>query len=149
MTGATVPAARTLELRVEHTGRATSLICRGELDARTAGRLGRAIDAALAGTSVLVYLDLEDVVSVDATGARLVAATIRRCTAERVHLELWPGIAVARMLVASGVPLPRRAYPSRPCRLAGGLGVVSDRRDSGPHPVGAIPPAAPEASIGP
>ncbi len=138
-----------LDLGVEHTGMAVSLICRGALDARSAGRLSRAIDAALASTSVLVYLDLEDVVSVDAAGARLVAATIRRCTAERVHLELWPGIAVARMLVASGVPLPRRAYPSRPCRLAAGLGVTSARPDCGPHPVWAISPAAQQASIGP
>ena len=145
----TIPAARTLELRVEHTGRAVSLICRGALDACGAARLGRAIDAALEHPFVLVYVDLEDVASIDAAGARLVAATIRRCTAQRVHLELWPGIAVARMLVASGVPLPRRAYPSRPCHLAAGLGVESGRPDSGPHPVRAIPTAAPQASIGP
>src|SRR5436189_302394 len=83
-----------LVLGAAHTGRASSLVCRGALDARAAPRLRRAIDAALAQPSVLVYLDLEDVTSVDATGARLVASAIRRCASERVHLELWPGIAV-------------------------------------------------------
>jgi anti-anti-sigma factor len=144
-----VPAPRGLELTTEQTGLTASLICRGALDARGARRLGRAIDAALARTSVLVYLDLEDVTSVDATGARLVASAIRRCTSERVHLELWPGSAVGRMVTALGVRLPRRAYPSRPCGLAMGLGVASAAQNSHRHPVWAIPPAARRASMGP
>ena len=149
MRGSTLPAPATLELAAEHTRLASSLICRGSLDARGAPRLGRAIDGALARASVLVYLDLEDVTAVDATGARLVAATIRRCTSERIHLELWPGAALERMLAGLGVPLPRRAYPSRPCALAAGPGVPSAARDSHRHPVWAIPPAAPRASMGP
>lgn len=144
-----MPDARTLHLAAGHTGRASSLICRGALDARGAPRLRRAIDAALAQPSVLVYLDLEDVTSVDATGARLVAAAIRRCTSERVHLELWPGVAVGRMLTGMGVRLPRRAYPSRPCALAVGLDVASAAQDLHRHPVWAIPPAAGRASMGP
>lgn len=149
MRSSAIPPARTLELAVEHTSLASSLICSGALDARGAPRLRRAVDGALGRPSVLVYLDLEDVTSVDATGARVVAATIRRCTSERVHLELWPGAAVERMLVGLGVPLPRRAYPSRPCALAAGPGVPSAARDSHRHPVWAIPPAAPRASMGP
>jgi anti-anti-sigma factor len=119
-----VPAPRGLELTTEQTGLTASLICRGALDARGARPLGRAIDAALARTSVLVYLDLEDVTSIDATGARLVAETIRRCRSEPVHLELWPGAAAERALAGLGVALPRRAYPSRPCALAAGAGVA-------------------------
>jgi len=134
---AEVPARCGLELVAEQTDRAASLICRGTLDARGVPRLRVAIDAALARSSVLVYLDLEDVTSADAAGARLIAATISRCTAERVHLELWPGAAVERMLVALGVAPPRRAYPVRPCALP-----VSPR-----HPVWAIPPSAPPASM--
>ncbi len=149
MRSSAIPPARTLELAVEHTSLASSLICRGALDARGAPRLRGAVDGALGRPSVLVYLDLEDVTSVDAAGARVVAATIRRCTSERVHLELWPGAAVERMLVGLGVPLPRRAYPSRPCALAAGPGVPSAARDSHRHPVWAIPPAAPRASMGP
>jgi anti-anti-sigma factor len=118
------PAPRTLELATEHTGLTASLICRGALDARGAPRLRRAIDAALARANVLVYIDLEDITSIDATGARLVAETIRRCTSEPVHLELWPGAAAARALTGLGVKLPRRAYPSRPCVLAAGPGVA-------------------------
>jgi anti-anti-sigma factor len=149
MSSSAIPAPRTLELVAVHTGRASSLVCRGALDARAAPRLRRAIDAALAQPSVLVYLDLEDVTSVDATGARLVASAIRRCTSERVHLELWPGSAVGRMVTAMGVRLPRRAYPSRPCGLAMGLGVASAAQNSHRHPVWAIPPAARRASMGP
>jgi anti-anti-sigma factor len=149
MSSPAVPAPRRLELLTADTGRASSLVCRGALDARGAPRLERAIDAALARSSVLVYLDLEDVTSVDATGARLVAAAIRRCTCERVHLELWPGVAGRRMLSAMGVRLPRQAHPSRPCALAGGLGVASAVQDSGRHPVWAIPPTARRASMGP
>jgi anti-anti-sigma factor len=149
MRASAIPGRRTLELAVEHTSLASSLICRGALDARAAPRVRRAVDGALARASVLVYLDLEDVTSVDATGARVVAAAIRRCTSERVHLELWPGAAVERMLVGLGVALPRRAYPSRPCALAVGAGVSSAARDSRRHPVGAILPAAPRASMGP
>jgi anti-anti-sigma factor len=137
MSAAQVPARHGLELVAERTHRAASLICRGTLDARSVPRLRIAIDAALACPSVLVCLDLEDVTSADAAGARLIAATIRRCTAERMHLELWPGAAVERMLVALGVTLPRRAYPVRPCALP-----VSPR-----HPVWAIPPSAPAASM--
>jgi len=96
MSGAQAPARRGLELVAEQTDRAASLICRGTLDARGLPRLRMAIDAALARPSLLVYLDLEDVTSTDAAGARLIAATIRRCAAERVHLELWPGAAVER-----------------------------------------------------
>ena len=144
-----VPAPRALELVAEHTGRASTVICRGALDARGAPRVRRAIDAALAQPRVLVYLDLEDVTSVDAAGGRLVAAAIRRCMSERVHLELWPGVAVERMLTAMRVRLPRRAYPSRPCALAAGLGVASAGQDSRRHPVRAIPGAVRRASMGP
>jgi anti-anti-sigma factor len=129
-----VPARRTLELATEHTDLTATLICRGALDARGAPRLGRAIDAALARTSVLVYLDLEDITSIDATGARLVAATIRRCISEPVHLELWPGAAAERALVGLGVALPRRAYPSRPCVLTAGPG-LTPRASIGPFEV--------------
>lgn len=139
--------SRGLDLDAGHTDRAASLICRGVLDARGVPRLRTAIDAALARPSVLVYLDLEDVTSADAAGARLVAATIRRCTAERVHLELWPGAAVERMLVALGVTPPRRAYPSRPCALPGGPGATSPAQVSHRHPVWAIPPSGPPASM--
>jgi len=142
MSAPTVPSAPALQLVVDHTGRASSLICRGVLDARGAPRLRRAVDAALARPTVLVYLDLEDVRSVDATGARLVADTIRRCTSERVHLELWPGAAVERMLIALEVRLPRRAYPSRPCGLSAEPG-------SHRHPVWAIPPVPPRESMRP
>lgn len=144
-----VPAPRGLHLTAEHTGRVAVVICRGALDARGAPRVRRAIDAALAEPRVLVYLDLEDVTSVDATGGRLVAAAIRRCIARRVHLELWPGVAVERMLTGMGVRLPRRAYPSRPCALAAGLGVASALQDSRRHPVWAIPQPAFRASMGP
>lgn len=149
MSARAVPAARTLDLAAEHKGRVGVVICRGALDARGAPRVRRAIDAALAQPRVLVYLDLEDVTSIDATGGRLVAAAIRLCLARRVHLELWPGVAVARMLTGMGVRLPRRAYPSRPCALADGLGVVAARQDSHRHPVRAIPHAARPASMGP
>jgi anti-anti-sigma factor len=149
MSSAAIPVPRTLELAVEHTNLASSLICRGALDARGAPRLRRAVEGALARSSVLVYLDLEDITSVDATGARLVAATIRRCTSERVHLELWPGAAVERMLIGLGVALPRRAYPSRPCTLTAGPGVGPAEADSRRHPVWAIPRAAGRASMGP
>jgi anti-anti-sigma factor len=124
MSTAPSPAPPALELQTEHTDLTASVICRGALDARGAPRLRRAIDAALAQTSVLVYLDLEDITSIDATGARLLAATIRRCTSEPVHLELWPGTAAERALAGLGVALPRRAYPSRPCALAAGPGVA-------------------------
>lgn len=149
MSAPAVPAARVLHLAAEHTGRVGVVICKGALDARGAPRVRRAIDAALAQPRVLVYLDLEDVTSVDATGGRLIAAAIRQCIARRVHLELWPGIAVERMLTGMGVRLPRRAYPSRPCALADGLGVASARQDSHRHPVWAIPHPARPASMGP
>ena len=139
---------RGLELHAALTDRATSLICRGTLDARGVPRLRMAIDAALARPRVLVYLDLEDVTSADAAGARLIAATIRRCAAELVHLELWPGAAVERMLAAVGVTLPRRAYPSRPCALPGGPGATSPSQVSHRHPVWAIPAAGAPASMG-
>ena len=147
MSAAGDPGHRALEVAGEQTDRATSLVCRGTLDARGVPRLRMAIDAALARSSVLVYLDLEDVTSADAAGARLIAATIRRCTAERVHLELWPGAAVERMLVALDVALPRRAYPVRPCALPGGPGGISPGSVSPPHPVWAIPPSGPPASM--
>lgn len=146
MRAAEVPGRR-LEVVAEQTDRAASLICRGTLDARAVPRLRTAIDAALARSIVLVYLDLEDVNSADAAGARLVAATIRRCTAQRVHLELWPGAAVERMLVALGVTLPRRAYPVRPCALPPGPGGISPGPVSPRHPVWAIPPSGPPASM--
>ena len=98
---------------------------------------------------MLVYLDLEDVNLVDAAGARLIAATVRRCAAERVHLELWPGTAVETMLGDLGVTLPRRAYPSRPCAPAAGPGAAYPAPVSPRHPVWAIPPAAPPASMEP
>jgi len=144
---AEVPGRRGLEVVAEQTDRAASLICRGTLDARGVPRLRMAIDAALARPSVLVYLDLEDVTSADAAGARLIAATIRRSTAERVHLELWPGAAVERMLAALGVTLPRRAYPVRPCALPGGPGGTTSGSVSPRHPVWAIPPLEPPASM--
>ncbi|HKV67098.1 MAG TPA: STAS domain-containing protein [Gaiellales bacterium] len=137
-----------LEVASEQTDRATSLICRGTLDARAVPRLRIAIDAALARPSVLVYLDLVDVTSADAAGARLVSATIRRCAAERVHLELWPGAAVERMLVALGVTPPRRAYPARPCTLPAGTGGTFPTQVSHRHPVWAIPAADAPASMG-
>ena len=148
MSAAETPTRPGLEVVAEQTDRAASLICRGRLDARSVSRLRVAIDAALARPSVLVYLDLEDVTSADAAGARLVAATIRRCTAERVHLELWPGAAVERMLVALGVTLPRQAYPVRPCALPARPGAISPVPVSPRHPVGAIPPDRPGASMG-
>jgi anti-anti-sigma factor len=147
MSGAQAPARRGLELVAEQTDRAASLICRGTLDARGLPRLRMAIDAALARPSVLVYLDLEDVTATDAAGARLIAATIRRCAAERVHLELWPGAAVERGLLALGVTLPRRAYPVRPCALPAGPGGTSPGPVSPRHPVWAIPPSTPPASM--
>jgi anti-anti-sigma factor len=147
MSAAQIPHG--LDLEAEQTDRAASLIGRGTLDVRGVPRLRTAIDAALARPSVLVYLDLEDVTSADAAGARLIAATIRRCTAVRVHLELWPGVAVERMLVALGVALPRRAYPSRPCALPGGPGATSPAQVSHRHPVWAIPAAGARASMGP
>ena len=147
MSAAEVPARRGLEVVAEQTDRAVSLICRGTLDARGVPRLRMAIEAALARPSVLVYLDLEDVTSADAAGARLIAATIRRCTAERVHLELWPGVAVERMLVALDVTPPRRAYPVRPCALPAGPGGASPAPVSPRHPVWAIPPSGPPASM--
>jgi len=149
MSAAEVASRRGLELVAEHTDRASSVICRGMLAGGGVPRLRMAIDAALAQPSVLVYLDLEDVSSADPAGARLVAATIRRCTAERVHLELWPGVAVERMLVALGVTLPRRAYPSRPCALPAGPGAASPGPVSRRHPVWAIPPAEPPGSMRP
>ncbi len=149
MSAAQVPTRRRFELVAAHTDRASSIICGGVLDARGAPRLSVAIDAALARSSVLVYLDLEDVTLVDATGAGLVAATVRRCAAKRVHLELWPGIAVETMLVDLGVPLPRRAYPSRPCAPSAGPGTAYPAPVSPRHPVWAIPPAVPPASMGP
>jgi len=133
-----------LELVADRSDRASSIICRGVLAARGVPRLRAAIDAALAQPGVLVYLDLEDVTSADASGARLIAATIRRCSAERMHLELWPGVAVERMLVALGVSLPRRAYPSRPCELPAGPGATPTVPV---HPVWAIPLAQPPASM--
>jgi anti-anti-sigma factor len=147
MSGAQAPAPRGLELVAEQTDRAASLICRGTLDARGLPRLRMAIDAALARPSLLVYLDLEDVTSTDAAGARLIAATIRRCAAERVHLELWPGAAVERGLLALAVTLPRRAYPVRPCALPAGPGGTSPGPVSPRHPVWAIPPSTPPASM--
>jgi anti-anti-sigma factor len=147
MSGAQAPARRGLELVAEQTDRAASLICRGTLDARGLPRLRMAIDAALARPSLLVYLDLEDVTSTDAAGARLIAATIRRCAAERVHLELWPGAAVERGLLALAVTLPRRAYPVRPCALPAGPGGTSPGPVSPRHPVWAIPPSTPPASM--
>jgi hypothetical protein len=111
-------------------------------------RLRVAIDAALARPSVLVYLDLVDVTWADAVGARLIAATIRRCTAERVHLELWPGAAIERMLVALGATLPRRAYPVRPCALPAGPSATFPAQVSHRHPVWAIPAAEAAATMG-
>jgi len=77
MTAAEDHGGRGLELVAEQTDRAASIICRGTLDARGVPRLRMAIDAALVRPSVLIYLDLGEVTSVVAAGARLIAATIR------------------------------------------------------------------------
>ncbi len=106
-----------LELAVDDEGRIASIVCRGTLDSRTAERLHRVIDAALERPRVLLCLDLEDITSVDAYGGALVAATIERCASQQVHLELWAGSAVERMLHELDVPVPLRAYPARPSRL--------------------------------
>jgi len=147
MTAAEGQGGRGLELVAEQTDRAASIICRGTLDARGVPRLRMAIDAALVRPSVLIYLDLEEVTSVGAAGARLIAAAIRRCTAARVHLELWPGAAVERMLIGLDVPLPRRAYPVRPCAIQAGPGGTSPGSVSPRHPVWAIPPSGTPASM--
>jgi anti-anti-sigma factor len=106
-----------LELAVDDEGRIASIVCRGTLDSRTAERLRRVIDAALERPRVLLCLDLEEIASVDACGGALVAATIERCASQQVHLELWAGSAVERMLRELDVPVPLRAYPARPSRL--------------------------------
>ena len=105
------------ELAVDDDGRIASIVCRGTLDSITAERLYSVIDAALERPRVLLCLDLEDVTSVDPYGGALVVATIERCASQQVHLELWAGSAVERMLHELDVPVPLRAYPARPSRL--------------------------------
>jgi anti-anti-sigma factor len=106
-----------LELAVDDEGRIASIVCRGTLDSRTADRLRRVMDVALERPRVLLCLDLEEITSVDTCGGALVAATIERCASQQVHLELWAGSAVERMLRELDVPVPLRAYPARPSRL--------------------------------
>jgi anti-anti-sigma factor len=106
-----------LEVAVEDEGRIASIVCRGTLESRTADRLRSVIDAALERPRVLLCLDLEEVGSVDPCGGALVVATIERCASQEVHLELWAGSAVERMLHELDVPVPLRAYPARPSRL--------------------------------
>lgn len=106
-----------LGIAVDDEGRIASIVCRGTLEARTAGRLRDVIDAVLERPRVLLCLDLEEVTHVDSGGGRLVAATIERCASQQVHLELWAGAAVERMLHELDVPVPLRAYPARPSQL--------------------------------
>jgi anti-anti-sigma factor len=106
-----------LELAVDDAGRIASIVCSGTLDSRTAGGLRDVIEATLERPRVLLCLDLEEVTHVDVCGGRLVVATIERCGSQQVHLELWAGAAVERMLHRLGVPVPLRAYPARPSQL--------------------------------
>jgi anti-anti-sigma factor len=111
------PAGSPLEVAADDEGRVASVLCRGELDARTADRLRGVIDAALKRPRVLLCLDLEEVTHVDSYGIGVVVATIERCASQHVHLELWPGAAVEQMLHVMDVPVPLRAYPARPSQL--------------------------------
>ena len=106
-----------LEVAVDDAGRIASIVCRGTLECRTAGRLQGVIDATLERPRVLLCLDLEEVTHVDSCGGRLVVATIERCASQQVHLELWAGAAVERLLHEMDVPVPLRAYPARPSQL--------------------------------
>ena len=106
-----------LEIAVDDEGRIASIVCRGTLEARTGGRLRGVIDSILERPRVLLCLDLEEVTHVDSCGGRLVVDTIDRCASQQVHLELWAGAAVERMLHELDVPVPLRAYPARPSQL--------------------------------
>jgi len=106
-----------LEVAVDDVGRIASIVWRGTLESRTAGRLRGVIDATLERPRVLLCLDLEEVTHVDSCGGRVVVATIERCASQQVHLELWAGAAVERMLREFDVPVPLRAYPARPSQL--------------------------------
>ena len=117
MASSTSPSVSSLELTADDEGRVACILCRGALESHTAGRLRSAIDAALRRPRILLCLDLQEITYVDSAGIGLVAETIERCAAERVHLELWPGAAVERMLREIGVPAPLRAYPARPSQL--------------------------------
>jgi anti-anti-sigma factor len=114
---APAPADDTLELAEDDEGRVACIVCRGVLTSRTAGRLRGAVDAAMGRPRVLLCLDLEEVTSVDSSGIGVLVATIERCASDHVHLELWPGAVVERMLHLMDVPVPLRAYPARPAQL--------------------------------
>jgi anti-anti-sigma factor len=114
-------AGEMFELTSDEEGRVAALVCRGELDVEAVGQLKTAIDTVLRRPKILFYLDLEDITRIDSSGLDFLVATIARCASHEIHLELWAGPTVVRMLDAAGVAVPLRAYPARPCLLFGDL----------------------------